>query len=69
MRKFDPLLRRVMDFHGKLKKAMLFSKQSSETRMLYSERHDPLNVSIGKRGSLMSTDTLIFIDLTVDTLH
>ncbi|EJK64837.1 hypothetical protein THAOC_14385, partial [Thalassiosira oceanica] len=69
MKKFDPLLRRVMDFHGKLKKAMLFSKQSSETRMLYSERHDPLNVSIGKRGSLMSTDTLIFIDLTVDTLH
>ena len=59
-----------MEFHRKLKKTMLISnRQHGETRMLYSDRHDPLNVSIGNRGSLMSNDTLIFIDLTVDTLH
>merc|ERR1712151_380018 len=67
MRKLDPLLRRVVNFHAEIKKRMLLSKSASETRLLYSDRHDPLNISIGRRGSLMSNDTLIFIDLNVDT--
>ena len=58
-----------MNFHTEMKKRMLMSKSMSETRLLYSDRHDPLNVSIGRRGSLMSNDTMIFIDLNGDTLH
>jgi len=69
MRKIDPLLQRVVNFHAEIKKRMLLSKSASQTRLLYSDRHDPLNISIGRRGSLMSNDTLIFIDLNVDTLH
>ena len=58
-----------MAFHAQLMKAMLLSNQSGKSRMLYCDRDDPLNVSMGRRGSWMSNDTLIFIDLNADTLH
>ncbi|EJK52495.1 hypothetical protein THAOC_28218 [Thalassiosira oceanica] len=64
MQKIDPLLTRVMAAHAKVKKA--WANQRSEPRMLlYSDRTDPLNASIGNRGRLIS-DTVIFLDLDVD---
>ena len=67
MQKIDPLLTRVMAAHAKLKKVVWFNQSSEPIMLLYSDRNDPLNISTGNRGRLMSIDTVVFLDLNVDT--
>ena len=67
MQKIDPLLKRVMVARAGVKKVMSANQSSCSRKLLYSDRNDPLNVSSGLRGSLTSNDTVIFLDLDVDT--
>ena len=67
MQKIDLLLTRAMAAHAKLKKMMCANQSSEPIMLLYSDRNDPLNISTGNRGRLMSIDTVVFLDLNVDT--